>query len=243
VRAAGRLLLALVCASGGACATRRETVVPVVDAAHVSLRLDPDGPWEELASASRPWTPTELEAAGERALAVAGAGAGASAPARLAVRGPVASVPPPAPSLPPQERLAVPKARGLSEAAPRGAASARSLEEQARERFLDHPTELKAQQITLYAPPSILAEGRLTGADLSEPTAGRRVAVGAARLVLRELTLTAERITLRAREGTPDIQITARGDVQLVSRQREQVIREEGLKSLILTNDQITPLR
>ena len=58
------------------------------------------------------------------------------------------------------------------------------------------------------------------------------------------LTLEGERITLRAREpGSDDVQITARGDVELVSRQGDQVLRETGLKSLIVTNDRLTPLR
>jgi hypothetical protein len=207
----------------GGCAVKRETVVPVIDVATVSLRLDPEGPWHEASA--------NTEAA-------------ASAEALVAERRARAAVAPPRPPpTPPAERLPVPVARGLSEAAPQGKAPSRPLEEVARERFLDHPTEIKAQQVTLYAPASVLAEGRLKAADVTEPTPGRRIAVGEASLALRELTLTAERITLRTREGALDIQITARGDVHLVSRQRDRVIREEGLKSLILTNDQITPLR
>jgi hypothetical protein len=60
--------------------------------------------------------------------------------------------------------------------------------------------------------------------------------------VLRELTLTAERITLRLVEGE-DLQITARGGVSFVSRQRERVFREEGVQGLLIKNDQVTPLR
>jgi len=218
-----------------ACTVRRETVVPIIDAASVSLTLDPEGPWREPSAEPGLRRPSPSSFEVQRSLAQAPdqpLDQPALTRARLVPASPPAAV-----------RLPVPAARGLSEAAPKGARPTRPHAEVARERFLDHPTEIEAEQITLYAPPEILAQGQLTGAQLSEPSPGRRIAVGEARLALRELTLRAQRITLRTRAGSSDIQITARGAVQFVSRQREQVLREQDLKGLILTNDQLTPLR
>lgn len=202
----------------GGCTVRRETLVPVIDASTVHLALDRSGPWRE----------TEAEVVPNLQ------------PSASLARAEPAPAPPMTLSAKP---LPVPRARGLGETTAKGQRPGKPLAQVARERFLDHPTEIEAEQVTLYAPPEILAEGLLTGADLSEPSPGRRIAVGDARLALRELTLRAERLTLRARAGSPDIQITARGNVRFVSRQRDQVVREQGLKSLILTNDQLLPLR
>jgi hypothetical protein len=114
----------------------------------------------------------------------------------------------------------------------------------AREKFLDHPTEVRGESLSLVLPARLAQEVRLTGASLEEPTPGRRVASGGARLTCRELTLVGERITVRTREaGSEDVQITARGGTALVSRQGDQVLREEGAKTLIITNDRVTPLR
>ena len=63
------------------------------------------------------------------------------------------------------------------------------------------------------------------------------------RLLCRELTLEGEKITLRIRGEDPDVQITARGNAHFVTRQKEQVLREEGVRSLLITNEQIVPLR
>ena len=58
------------------------------------------------------------------------------------------------------------------------------------------------------------------------------------------LTLIAERITLRIRrDGDAELQVTARGNVELVSRVRNKATRETGLRSLILRQDQMMPLR
>jgi len=218
--AAWPVLLAGLCG----CTVSRETVVPVIDVASVNLTLDPEGPWREAGPKT---------AQGERA----------TLPEIFREPAPEAREPATAPAPRPAPRLEVPVARGLGETTPKGARPAKSLEEAARTRFLDHPTEIAAEQITLYAPPEILAEGQVTAANVSEPTPGRRIAAGGARVALRELTLKAQRITLRARAGSADIQITAQGAVEFVTRQRDQVIREQDLKSLILTNDRITPLR
>ena len=77
---------------------------------------------------------------------------------------------------------------------------------------------------------------------MEETHPGRRVAVGGARLLLRELTLEADRITLRVVEGE-DLHLTARGCVSFVSTQRDRVTREEGVEALVIRNDEVTPLR
>ena len=65
-----------------------------------------------------------------------------------------------------------------------------------------------------------------------------------ARLVLRELTLEAERISIRVQpEGLLDLTIMARGNVHLVSEIRGNVNRETGIRGLLITNDRIVPLR
>ena len=43
--------------------------------------------------------------------------------------------------------------------------------------------------------------------------------------------------------GNSDLQIMARGDVHLVSEVRGNVTRETGIRSLLITNDKIVPLR
>ncbi len=231
-----------------ACRVQRTPVVPVIDVSRVRLEVDPEGPWRE-AAAPDGGTPSEAGGTGGAAAAEP-----PSAPARRHLaeaaarrRGPTAegALPEPPPQRPPPApTLAVPLARGAGEVAERGAPPTKPVEAVGRERFLDHPTEIHAGSLTLVVPAALAAQARLTGAQLSEPTPGRRVAEGGARLTCRELTLVGERITLRVRPpGSEDVQITARGEVELVSRQRDQVLRETGLKSLIVTNDQLMPLR
>jgi hypothetical protein len=125
-----------------------------------------------------------------------------------------------------------------------GQAAKKPVEVVARERHLANPTTVRAAQVTFHCPARYAAEVRLTGERVEEPAPGRRVATGRARLTCRELTLEGEKITLRVRDdGTEDVQVTARGDVRFVTAQKDQVFREEGLKSLILTNDNVVPLR
>lgn len=223
-------VLAAALAGAGCRSGARTSGPPLVEAAlvetgDVELSLDPGGPWRE-ADASE-------------ALAARHSPAPADPPAPAA--------PSAAPALlarPEAPRLAPPQARGLGEVAASGQPPVKAVADVARERFLDHPTEIEAESVTLYLPADLAAEAHLTGGALSEPSPGRRVAEGEARLVCRELTLRGSRITLRVRSGASrDVQITARGNVAFVSRQRDQVLREQGLTSLILTNDQVTPLR
>jgi hypothetical protein len=221
VSLARSLLVLLVLLLAAGCAVTREPVVPVIDAARVRLVVDPDGPWHESAFHDAGTT-----------LPAPPASAPAAAPLLAAL-----------PSAPLSAPLPVPVARGRTPSAPKGAPPTKPLADVARERFLDHPTEIEADSVTLYAPPSLLAAARLTGASVTEPTPGRRQALGAARLELRELTLVAERITLRTQDSSPDLRIAAKGSVRFVSRQRDQVLREQDLKSLLITNDQLTPLR
>jgi hypothetical protein len=140
--------------------------------------------------------------------------------------------------------LAIPARRATPEPPARAAPPAKSLEQVARERFLDHPTRVRAQSVTFYCPPAYAAEVRLTGATVNDPAPGRRVAEGNARLLCRELTLEGERIVLMVRgDGSTDVQVMARGGVSFVTDQKGQVMHEDGIRSLILTNDQIVPLR
>jgi hypothetical protein len=228
---AGVLAVALAALSG--CASRRAPEPSALASAGVGVEIDPSGPWHLTSSE----TPAEVAARTAPAAASApGEGSPAAPPAKVAT---VAKAPArPAPSVP------VPAARGLGQTTPKGAPPVKSVEATARERFLDHPTEVRGESLTLVLPARLAAEARLTGGAVEEPAPGRRVASGGARLTCRELTLVGERITLRTREpGSEDVQITARGGVAFVSRHGEQVVREEGLKTLIVTNDRVTPLR
>jgi lipopolysaccharide export system protein LptA len=70
------------------------------------------------------------------------------------------------------------------------------------------------------------------------------VAYGDARLLCRELTLEAEQITVvRRKAGETDVQLTAKGNVAYVTQQRGQVLQSQGLRLLLLSNEQISPLR
>ncbi len=112
-----------------------------------------------------------------------------------------------------------------------------------RERYLDHPTRLRAERIAFYCPAALAHEVRLTGEAVEQKKPTRRVATGRARLLCRELTLEARKITLNVRGEDPDVQITARGNVHFVTQQKAQMLREEGIRSLLITNEQVVPLR
>jgi hypothetical protein len=119
-----------------------------------------------------------------------------------------------------------------------------SLEQALREKFLNALTTVEAEKATLYLPPALAAQARLTGANVVEEAPGRRVATGSAVLVLRRLTVRAARLTLVARDdGTPDVSLHARGRVTFHADLPASVIEERDLKSLILRNDGYTPLR
>lgn len=148
----------------------------------------------------------------------------------------------PAPT--PVPKLAIPKRRNPSKVKPRGTKLTKSPEQVAREHYLRNPTTIEAHRITLYIPPGYLPEVRLSGADVKDLAANRRRATGDARLVCRELTLKADQITLRTLKADQrDIRITARGDAGIISTVREQIMRDEGLRSLMITNDKLMPLR
>jgi hypothetical protein len=135
--------------------------------------------------------------------------------------------------------LEVPRRR-----APPPAGEPPSPEVRHRERYLANPTRLVAAGITFYCPRAYADEVRLVGDAVRRDAPGRRVAVGHARLVCRELTLEGERISLRIRdEGEEDVSLTARGNVRFVSVQGGRVFREEGVRLLLVSNDQVTPLR
>jgi len=154
----------------------------------------------------------------------------------------LAPVPEPVPE-PSAPALAVPVRRVTPEPAGLGTPPAKSLADLARERFLDHPTKVRAEQITFFCPTRYLREVALRAQDVQDPRPGRRVATGAARLTCRELTLEAEKIVLRVPdEPDADVQVTARGGVDFVTDQRGQVLRHEGLRILVLSNDRVTPL-
>lgn len=230
----GALLAAAVALPG--CATERRSGASVREAALAAVTVDPSSPWTEREAAppivgihrpERSWTVNSAD--------------GAAPDSRS---GTAARSAPPVPPVPPAPRAPLPIARGLGEVPAKGAPPLKSLEDTARERFLDHPTEVRADSLTLVLPARLVAEVRLTGSEVTEPGAGRRIAVGAARLTCRELTLVGDKITLRTRPpGSEDVQITARGGVSFVSRQRDQVLREEGVQTLLVTNDAVTPLR
>ena len=112
-----------------------------------------------------------------------------------------------------------------------------------RERYLDHPTRLRAERIAFYCPASLAHEIQLTGEAVVQKKPTRRVATGRARLVCRELTLEARKITVNVRGEDPDLQITGRGNVHFVTQQKAQMLREEGIRSLLITNEQVIPLR
>lgn len=217
------------------CSVERTAVLPVVDASRVSLSLDPEGPWREVlveAPVARPAREVVLPreaAAAREAPTLSSMARPPSAPGPASAGGPA----PDGRAAPVRAPLPVPAARARRSDAPVAP----------RERFLAQPTELHAAQVSLVLPAALASEVRLEAGTVGEPTPGRRVASGSATLRLRELTVQAERITVRTREAGEDVQVNARGDVRLVSRQGDLVLREEGLKGLLIANDALTPLR
>jgi hypothetical protein len=211
-----RALSSLLALALAGCATERVRGIPVIPADEVCLVVEDGGPWREVAP-------------------------GAEGPAAPA--GPTSAPPTAAPAEPPRgDAVPVPRRRGPA-APPRGTRPAKSPEVAARERYLDHPTLLRASRITFRCPPAYIPECRLAGASVREEAPGRRLAEGRARLVCRELTLEADSLVLEARtDGRPDLQWTARGAISFVSDQRGQVFRHEGVRSLLVTNDRVVAL-
>jgi hypothetical protein len=166
-------------------------------------------------------------------------------PGTFEIAPPLAALPlEPETPLPSGPKLAIPLRRAREEARPLGQRATKSRQRLARDHFSDYPTRVVAQRITLYAPPDMAVRARLTGTRVEDLPGGRRQALGGARLILDELTLEADRVTLRTRsDGLDDLQVMARGAVQFVAEVRGNILREQGLKSLLITNDQVVPLR
>lgn len=244
-----RVLLAGALALAG-CAADRSTELPSIEVGDVEIRQEvppapgADGSYEDdLLVVGGPWMRLDVPRVAPGDLVPAGGAseaepedAHAAALARLLQRR--GSERPRAPRLP------APAPRTGSALREAGRVPDRPPEVLAREHVLDWPTHVVARQITFYCPPGAAAEVRLTGHDLHEVHPTRRVARGQARLTCRELLLEAERITLRLLEDPEaDLQVIARGDVRYAGRVRNQVFHEEGLVGLMITNDQVVPLR
>ena len=119
-----------------------------------------------------------------------------------------------------------------------------SLEQRAREAFLNALTTIDAESATVYLAPGYASEASLAGAAVTEDRASRRTADGSAVLTIRRLTVRARRVTLVVRsDGLLDVQVAARGAVSLRSDQPASVVEETGLRSLLLRNDGYVPLR
>jgi hypothetical protein len=242
MRVALAVAFGLLCA---ACASQRTVGMPLVNASDVRVRVDEPAPGPRAPhledEIGGPW---QVVADGQDLFA---------GPSDVLVEDVlVREVPAPRPAPRPVVRapvptgpvLAVPRRRAARAARPEGQRQQRTPEQLAREHYLDYPTRLRARKVTFYCPAAYASEVRLTGEALDDLGAGSRRAQGGARLLLRELTLEAARITLKVRQdGVPDLQLVARGDVQIVSDVRGNVIRERGLRSLMITNDRMVPLR
>jgi hypothetical protein len=230
MRAAPVLGLAVSAALLVACTGTPQAPLPELGSTAVGLVVEEDGPWQEVSAEG---------ASPGAVLPPARPSAAASAPGRRRL-----SRRPPEPMTPDLPELMIPDRRATPEPAAVPRAPVKSPERVARERYLDHPTRVRAERITFYCPPAYAAEVRLGGDELRETSPGRRQAEGHARLFCRELTLEAEVIILKVRDdGLDDLQVMARGDVSFVTDQKGQVMHEDGIRSLMLTNDEILPLR
>lgn len=242
------LLIAVLAAAG--CRSKPEAELPRVHTATVQAPARDAGPWQPHAAYEEiggPWRvahgqfddPATRLPVASRAQAVDPFAAPASRPPARPTARPIHRV-----VTPPARKLAVPRRRARTEARPVGKKATKSTDQLAREHFLDYPTRVQARKITLHLPPAFASQVRLTGDSLSPARGGRRQARGNARLVIRELTLEGDRVAVRIRDdGREDLQIMARGDVSFVADVRANVLREEGLRSLLITNDQVVPIR
>ncbi len=217
--------------------------LPVVDASQVNLEVD-DGPWSETGDdgVGGVWRLANDRFEEPASIDLADLEPKTEDPSPEPERAPPPAFAVRAPE--PAPKLAVPTHRDPGRVKPRGTKLTRSPEQVAREHYLTNPTTIEAERITFYVPPGYLPEVRLTGAEVKDLAANRRRATGNARLVCRELTLKADQITLRTlKPDARDIRITARGGAGIVSKVRDQVLRDEGLRSLLISNDRLTPLR
>ena len=195
----------------------------------------PEGVWRTM---DEPWDPDDalMPAASPEARAdgksTQSPAAGAPQSARAARRAPV--VPEvTAPALPPPPRATSgPALSSLSELDKR------------RTHYLRNTTDVVGHTITLHVPAAYARRIRwLAGTPQTLPTGGQR-AEGGAELRLTNLTLKGGRITVYIRPD-PDgsIQITSRGDAGFASRVQNRLVRESGLRTLLITNDRVMPLR
>ena len=156
---------------------------------------------------------------------------------RLAARAPRRNAPP-------RHTMPLPRYRHGKPRRIKGQRTTRRAEDLAREHVLDFPTHIVAERITFYCPQAFAREVQLTGTSVRTISRDRRMATGKARLLCRELTLEGSRITLRViHEPAAALRVTARGGVQFISRVHDQVQREENVRSLLVTNDEVVPLR
>jgi hypothetical protein len=235
----GLLLLAVLIPVG--CASERRSGVPLLDARTLRIVTD-DGPWQPVAEEEEIGGPWRVAHGGfERPLEPVTA-----EPLQIAPPVPEGPALPAIaqPAAPTGPKLAVPRRRAREDVRPVGKKVQKSRELLARDHFIDYPTRVVAEKITLHVPADLARRARLTGDDVDTRIAGRRQALGTARLILGELTLEGTRVTLRTRtDGRRDLQIMARGNVGFVTEVRGNVMREEGVRSLLITNDQVVPLR
>lgn len=223
------------------CASQRRSGVPLLDARAVRVITD-DGPWQPVPEEEEIGGPWRVAHGGfERPLEPL-------SPQPLEIAPPVLDAPAlPAivqPAVPTGPTLAVPRRRARKDVRPVGKKVRKNPALLARDHFIDYPTRVVARKITLHVPSDLARRVALTGEHVDQRAVGRRQALGTARLVLGELTLEGERVTLRTRtDGRNDLQIMARGEVRFVTEVRGNVMREEGLRSLLITNDQVVPLR
>ena len=238
------LLLALGCLTVG-CAAKREVGLPVVYSSKLRFdptpekAPDPGAPPEETIELASYWQevpddfgtiePTPRPKSIRKRLAARKAKREREAVERFVE-------PPP--------ELAVPKRKARKEARPEGKKTGKSVEQLSRDHYLDYPTHIKAEKITFACPKSYTPRVRLTGEHVDRSRPERVRVQGGARLVIGELTLEAHRISWRVQPaGKEEIQILARGNVHLVSEVRGNVHRETAIRSLVITNDKLVPLR
>lgn len=218
---------------GSACTVSRSRAVAVVPAGALA-RPDDDGkpPAGPRGARAGP-RPARREArrgptSGGTSLALGRTAAGAVHPTTLAATegdpgpagssldGPVASASPTV-------------KRSLAPVAHERVSDVETLERRRRETFLDATTVVRADKATLFVPPRYLVEAVVEG-----PT----------RLTLRRLTVEGIDVRLVARtDGAEDISLSARGRVSFRADLAASVLEEEGLRTLLLRNDQHTPLR
>lgn len=250
LRRVGLTLVGAILLAG--CASQREIGLPVVYGARVNVdpqapvasREGPDGEPEGPQDAGY-WQPVadDFVSGAAQVAPVPDAVAVSTPRRRLAARARAATravrrIPEP------PTTVLVPRQRARKEARPKGEKTGKTAAQLASDHYLDYPTHIKAKKITFACPPSYNSRVRLRAQQVDRSRPERVRAEGAARLVIGELTLEAERITWRVQpEGKLDIQILAHGDVHLISHVRGNVQRETGIRGLVITNDRVVPLR